>query len=318
VLSDIDRDSENSEELLDAFQSFVRAKIEWSSRPDVLTGKGGMAANGLSAWHMECSADWIFRPPQEEERFWVTFPSAGVMGATIRNKPIIAEPGTALVAGVPEIPQMWARSVGAHARTALKWDVALVDKILSTIFDGAALRDIDLDPKLDLSSPPGQTLELLARTIFVSASEGSIKSDKAGALLSEAALRLIFENFPHRLSERLNRRQLDAMPRHIRTAIEFMHANLHLPLTLGDIAQAAGVSARSLQIGFQQFRDTTPLAYLRDVRLQAAHEELSLPENILPISEVALKWGFTQMGRFAARYKAVYGLLPSETARRAR
>jgi len=30
---------------------------------------------------------------------------------------------------------------------------------------------------------------------------------------------------------------------------------------------------------------------------------------------VALKWGFAQMGRFAAQYRAMYGVSPSETAR---
>nr|WP_244066830.1 helix-turn-helix domain-containing protein [Bradyrhizobium sp. Ce-3] len=45
---------------------------------------------------------------------------------------------------------------------------------------------------------------------------------------------------------------------------------------------------------------TTPVACLRRVRLEAIHEELSRPENLLPISEVALTWGFSRMGRFAA------------------
>jgi len=125
-----------------------------------------------------------------------------------------------MVPGVPEIPEMWARSLGTHARSVLKWDVALVNKTLSTIFDGVTLRNLDLDPKLDLSSPPGQTLELLALTIALGAHDESIKSEKASALLSEATLRLIFENFPHRFSNRLDR-----------------------PPTLSDIAEAAG-SAR--------------------------------------------------------------------------
>ncbi|MFZ0766279.1 MAG: helix-turn-helix domain-containing protein, partial [Bradyrhizobium sp.] len=43
--------------------------------------------------------------------------------------------------------------------------------------------------------------------------------------------------------------------------------------------------------------------------------ELSSPLNMLSIKDVALKWGFTHMGHFAARYCAVYGETPSETAR---
>ncbi|QIG97958.1 MULTISPECIES: helix-turn-helix domain-containing protein [unclassified Bradyrhizobium] len=57
---------------------------------------------------------------------------------------------------------------------------------------------------------------------------------------------------------------------------------------------------------------------MRPVRLEAIHDELSRPENLLPISEVALKWGFTHMGRFAASYRSAFGQYPSDTVRRAR
>lgn len=97
-----------------------------------------------------------------------------------------------------------------------------------------------------------------------------------------------------------------------------MHANMHQPLNVMDIARAAGVSVRSLQTGFRQFKDTTPAAYLRRIRLDAVHAELSLLTNRLPVGEVALKWGFTQMGRFAAQYRARFGGYPSETVMRAR
>jgi AraC-like DNA-binding protein len=43
---------------------------------------------------------------------------------------------------------------------------------------------------------------------------------------------------------------------------------------------------------------------------------LASPENTLPVHEVALKWGFTHMGRFAAKYRATFGVYPSETAKR--
>ena len=97
-----------------------------------------------------------------------------------------------------------------------------------------------------------------------------------------------------------------------------MRANLHLPLTIADIAGTVGVSSRLLQLGFRKIHDTTPAAYLRQIRLEAIHDELSRPENLLPVSEVALKWGFTHMGRFAALYRATFGLYPSDTVRRAR
>jgi transcriptional regulator GlxA family with amidase domain len=94
-----------------------------------------------------------------------------------------------------------------------------------------------------------------------------------------------------------------------------MHANMHQPLTLSELAQATGISVRSLQYGFRRFRNVTPFAYLREIRLAAAQAELSSPLNRLSVQDVALKWGFTHMGHFAARYRAAYGETPSETAR---
>jgi transcriptional regulator GlxA family with amidase domain len=135
------------------------------------------------------------------------------------------------------------------------------------------------------------------------------------ALLGESILRLIFLNFRHGLSNRVRRYHMDATSRQIMEAVDFMRANMHQPLTLSEVAEATGISVRSLQYGFRRFRNTTPLAYLREIRLEAAQAELSSPLNMLSITDVALKWGFTHMGHFAARYRAAYGETPSETAR---
>lgn len=140
-------------------------------------------------------------------------------------------------------------------------------------------------------------------------------STKTTALMAEAALRLIFENVPHRLSWKLQHSAPDATPRHIQQAIDYMRAHLHETLTMSDIARAAGISSRSLQQGFRKHRYTSPAAYLRKIRLEAVHTELLLPENVLPVSEVASKWGFAHMGRFAAHYRAHFGVYPSDTAR---
>lgn len=33
----------------------------------------------------------------------------------------------------------------------------------------------------------------------------------------------------------------------------------------------------------------------------------------ITVSDIAKKWGFTHLGRFAKEYKALFGVLPSET-----
>jgi transcriptional regulator GlxA family with amidase domain len=94
-----------------------------------------------------------------------------------------------------------------------------------------------------------------------------------------------------------------------------MYERLHEPLTLGILATTLGISGRSLQQDFRKYHATTPLTYLRNLRLEAFHRELSDPRNTLSVGDVAGKWGFAHVGRLAKLYRAAYGRAPSETIR---
>lgn len=249
-------------------------------------------ANRLSWWKLDTETGWTCWPEREEERFCITFPTLGAFGAQIRGKPLQADPGCALVLGVKDISKTWAHAADdRHGRMSLKLRAEDVRKTLTSIFEDATLENIELNPLLDLQSPAGQALRSLAQAISAAMKDETIRSAKATALLREAIPRLVFKNFPHRFFDRLTRQATDASPRQIRAAVDFMRAHMHEPLTLVEIAEVAGISERSLQHGFRTFRGTTPLAYLRDLRLQQAHAELWHAENRLPVSEVALKWG---------------------------
>ena len=102
-------------------------------------------------------------------------------------------------------------------------------------------------------------------------------------------------------------------PRQIRQAEEFMLAHLDRAIDLDDVARSSGVSTRALQKGFRDFRDTTPMHFLRDARLDHAHRELQSAAPGLTVTDVALRWGFNHFGRFAQIYRARYGCSPSET-----
>ena len=57
-------------------------------------------------------------------------------------------------------------------------------------------------------------------------------------------------------------------------AVEFIHATLSLPIPLEDVARHAGVSTIELTRAFRAHISITPGAYLRGLRLAAAHTEL--------------------------------------------
>ncbi|WKK73036.1 helix-turn-helix domain-containing protein [Rathayibacter oskolensis] len=71
-----------------------------------------------------------------------------------------------------------------------------------------------------------------------------------------------------------------------------------------------------MQLAFQRAFEQTPRHYLRDVRLDRAHEELAAGDpGSLVVGEVAARWGFVSGGRFAQQYARRFSELPSETLR---
>lgn len=108
----------------------------------------------------------------------------------------------------------------------------------------------------------------------------------------------------------------DAHPDTLRRAVAFIEAHPRRDLTVADIAEAAHVTPRAVQLAFRRHLDTTPMAYLRRVRLDHAHRELSRARpGDTTVTAVAGRWGFLDASRFAATYRAAYGSSPSETLR---
>jgi AraC-like DNA-binding protein len=311
---------ESFEKFLSTFNLLApHAKIELNSVQSAFRWQGEFAAtNGFSWWEVESEADWTCRLLDQKERLGLVLPNAGNASARIRNRTVVIDGECALALSVPEVDLISYSGHGKHGHVTLEFDVATVQRTLSGIFEGASLRNIELDPQLDLASPAGQMLKALGDAAGAGMRDTSIRSEKSMALLGESILRLVFLNFPHGLSNRLLRHQRDTTPRQISEALGFMRANMHHPLTLSEVAEASGISVRSLQYGFRRFHNITPFGYLRKIRLEAVQAELASPLNALPIRDVALKWGFAHMGHFAARYRAAYGEPPSETARLAR
>jgi transcriptional regulator GlxA family with amidase domain len=104
----------------------------------------------------------------------------------------------------------------------------------------------------------------------------------------------------------------------IRRAERFMADNAATPITVSDVAAHLGVSLRSLQAGFRQWRATTPNVFLRQARLQLVRDELLRSDAEVNVTTLALRNGFSHLGRFSAYYRAMFGEMPSETLRRCR
>ena len=105
-------------------------------------------------------------------------------------------------------------------------------------------------------------------------------------------------------------------PRTVKRALDAMHADPAHPFTAGELAAVAGVGVRVLQEAFRQHVGVSPMTYLRRLRLDGVHAELAAAEPWqVSVSEVAGRWGFTHLGRFAGAYRDRFGAAPSQTLR---
>lgn len=100
-------------------------------------------------------------------------------------------------------------------------------------------------------------------------------------------------------------------------AVAFIEERARDDISAADIAAAAFVTARAVQLAFRRYLGTTPLAYLRRVRLEGAHRQLLTadPSDGTTVTTVAADWHFTNASRFSAAYRAAYGVSPAQILR---
>jgi len=107
-----------------------------------------------------------------------------------------------------------------------------------------------------------------------------------------------------------------ALPADLVRVIDWLRGHLAEPISLERLAVVAGVRPRTLEAHFRSFLGTTPLGWVRRMRLVNARRELE--RGRARVTDIALANGFSQLGRFATDYRSVFGEAPSMTLRRGR
>lgn len=137
------------------------------------------------------------------------------------------------------------------------------------------------------------------------------------ASLRDALFTTLLTGQPHNASGQLGAPPPRVAPGCVRRAEEYIAAHATEPITLADVIAAAGVPARSLYAAFESCRGTTPMAFLRDRRLELARQRLLQAQATSSVAGVVRDLGLGNPGRFSAAYKQRFGESPSETLARA-
>jgi AraC-like DNA-binding protein len=115
-----------------------------------------------------------------------------------------------------------------------------------------------------------------------------------------------------------DRETSSALPVDLVRVLEWLRGNLHEAVNLEKLASIAGVRPRTLESHFRLFLGTTPLGWVRRMRLVSARRELELGRMNARVTDIALAHGISQLGRFSSEYRALFGEPPSATLRRSR
>lgn len=247
----------------------------------------------------------------------IVVPLSGRIEGLYRRSSFITGPGVASVYA-PE-GHTAARWAAGSRLISVKIERSAVDDALSEALGWQVTSQPDFTPVMPTNAVPARSwinmVALLKEQLF--RPDTVLNHPLVGSPFVDSLVRgfLLAAEHPHRdaliCDERLG------APRAVRTAVEIIEAEADLPLTLSSIAARCHVSTRSLQQGFRRHLGTSPMAYLREVRLRRAHQTLvhSDPQAVT-VASVAYQWGFSNLGRFAAAHAARYGETPTETLRR--
>jgi AraC-like DNA-binding protein len=147
---------------------------------------------------------------------------------------------------------------------------------------------------------------------------GAVDFPLVAAQAEQLLLSALLHSHAHNYSEQMRRPVRALAPFFVRRAEEYMSANADHALTVQDVAAHVGVSVRSLHAGFQRYRGTTPMALLRDIRLERVRAELIAARNSgsrTTVADIALQWGFLHLGHFSRAYSEKFGEQPSQVLR---
>lgn len=94
---------------------------------------------------------------------------------------------------------------------------------------------------------------------------------------------------------------------------EYLDAAGTAPIHISEICRHLHLPRRTLHRVFHETLGVGPIAFLRHRRLCAVHSALRMPKDIRTVSEIAMQFGFQNVGRFAGYYHRLFGEYPSET-----
>jgi AraC-like DNA-binding protein len=290
-----------------------------ASGPDFFALHNCAAFDGFSINYVAYGGSVSIDPGCLERFFLLQVPLCGGALVSTASRDITTAPGLAASLLSPTMPtrMVWQNDC---AQLILLIERKLIEQRAAALA-GGAVRAVEFDPVIDLGAPAAQALQAqMLGLVNLAEGLGAKRnlSPAAAANWREALLDDLLTGQRHGLSQAIQTfaGESEALPRALRRARDCLVAHAADPLDLAQLADAAGIGIRALQLGFQRHFGMSISQMLLDCRLAELNARLVAAPPDARIIDIAFDLGFTHVSRMAGAYRQKFGETPSVTLRR--
>lgn len=275
-------------------------------------------AERLRIGHARFDGDVSIEVPPTSNFYIFCFASSGSVRITSGSQSMLVNPKTASVM-TPTQPWRFDQWSQDSALLAMRIGRADLEEDLAAIMGKPVTAPIRFEPCMDLTTRRGseflRALDLMHQEL--SHPDGLARHPLLASRLAQLVRSSLIVSQPHNYSDLLREPESAPLPKEIRKVVDAIEADPMQFLIATDLARFACLALRTLEQGFAEFVGISPMAYVRQVRLERARADLLRADpGVVSVFVVAHQWGFHHMGRFAASYQQRYGELPSATLQR--
>lgn len=274
-----------------------------------------MGSSQVDFVQVHCDCTFRVDQPDEFDYYYLKLVQSGSCELSVGEQKTRVSRGEA--AAVNPFGQLTFRWDGGCEQVMIRIYRSALEQTLAEELDIEIIEPIRFAPtaiSADVSRPVAALIDLLLNDAD---SAGVFGTWRLGRQFERLVNLAALQCFPNNYSELLQRATSMVAPHYVRKAEEFLRSHLGEDVTIEDLIRVTGVSGRSLFYGFRRWRDTTPMAYLKKLRLDVARDSLrSAARSGVSVTDVAMAVGFFHLSRFSSEYKARFGEPPSATLRR--
>lgn len=241
---------------------------------------------------------------------------SGTVESWCGSQQVVARPGTAAVFTPREhtVLPHWGADAG---QLCIKIERNSLESQLEAMLGRPVDSVVRFDIALDLKSSAGQSWWSILK-VLLSELDNEHSLARKSATHREQLERMVMSSLllaqPHNHLSELLTTTPPLRTRTVKRVVDAIEASPERAWCLEEMAILAEVSTRRLQQGFADQLGMSPLAYLRMVRLNLVRRDLIDGDG--SVSDIAYRWGFTHLGRFAEVYRHRFDEKPSDTLRR--